>query len=114
MRWAIRSLIVVISAFRAALSSDDQKALLATQSAINVAYMARDLKVTTNGAGQPVITGRLTKAGGTPPPAVGLLTYQLTGTVTDSNGKPVSGAHPQDPPRACRDSIRFRIPQRLQ
>jgi hypothetical protein len=73
------------------LSSEEQKALLATESAINVAYTPRDLKVTTDAAGRPVITGRLTKTNGTPPPAVGLLTYQLTGTVTDSNGKPVSG-----------------------
>ena len=52
----------------------------------------RDLKVSRNGAGDPVVSGRLEKTDTTGPPAVGLLTYQLTGTITDSNGKPVEGA----------------------
>lgn len=74
------------------LSSTDQAALTASQAAINVAYAVRDLKVSRNGAGQPVVTGRLAKTDGSPPPLVGLLTYQLTGTVTGGDGKPVVGA----------------------
>ena len=62
------------------------------QASINVAYAVRDLKVSRNGAGQPVVTGRLAKTNAAPPPAVGLLTYQLKGTVTDADGKPVAGA----------------------
>jgi carboxypeptidase family protein len=74
------------------LSPADRAALTASQASINVAYAVRDLKVSRNGAGQPVVTGRLANTNGSSPPAVGLLTYQLTGTVTDSNGKPVAGA----------------------
>jgi hypothetical protein len=74
-----------------ALSAEEKDALLASEASINVAYAVADLKVSRNAAGQPVITGKLAKKDGTPPPAVGLLTYQLTGTVTGSDGKPVSG-----------------------
>ncbi len=74
------------------LSAASQAALTASQGSINVAYAIEDLKVSRNGAGDPVITGRLAKTDGTGPPLVGLLTYQLTGTITDSNGKPVVGA----------------------
>jgi hypothetical protein len=73
------------------LSSEEKDALMAGETSINFAYALRDLKVSRNAAGQPVVTGRLAKKDATPPPAVGLLTYQLTGTVTDSNGKPVKG-----------------------
>ena len=41
-----------------------------------------------HGAGQ----GRVTDSAGTGPPAVHLLTYRLTGTITDASGKPVQGA----------------------
>ena len=74
------------------LSASDQSALKASQASINVAYAVRDLKVSRNGAGLPVVSGRLIKSDKTPPPLVGLLTYQLTGTITDSDGKPVEGA----------------------
>jgi hypothetical protein len=74
------------------LSAFDQSTLKASQASINVAYAVRDLKVSRNGAGLPVVSGRLIKSDKTPPPLVGLLTYQLTGTITDSNGKPVEGA----------------------
>jgi hypothetical protein len=75
-----------------ALSSAAQSALMASQASINVAYAVHNLKVSRNGAGDPVVSGQITKTDGSGPPAVGLLTYQLTGTITDSNGKPVSGA----------------------
>ena len=74
------------------LSSAEQSALTATHASIDVAYAVDDLKVSRNGAGDPVVSGRLAKTDGDGPPAVGLLTYQLTGTITDSNGKPVQGA----------------------
>ena len=75
-----------------ALSASSQTALMASQASIDVAYAVHNLKVSRNGAGDPVVTGRVTKTDGSGPPAVGLLTYQLTGTITDSNGKPVVGA----------------------
>lgn len=74
------------------LSSAEQSALTASHASIDVAYAIDDLKASRNAAGDPVVTGRLEKTDGSGPPAVGLLTYQLTGTITDSNGKPVEGA----------------------
>jgi hypothetical protein len=67
-------------------------ALKASHAAINVAYAVKDLKVARDGSGRFVVTGRLVDGVGAAPPAVSLLTYQLTGTVTDANGKPVAGA----------------------
>lgn len=74
------------------ISSAQRNALMASVGSIDVSYAVRDLTVSKNGAGDPVISGRLEKTDTTGPPAVGLLTYQLTGTITDSNGKPVEGA----------------------
>jgi hypothetical protein len=55
------------------LSAASQAALMASQGSINVAYAVNDLKVSRNGAGDPVVTGRLAKTDGTGPPVVGLL-----------------------------------------
>lgn len=74
------------------LTDAERTALLASHAAFTVAYALKDLKVSRDGAGHPVVTGRLVDARGATPPPVGLLTYQLTGTVTDSNGNPVVGA----------------------
>jgi hypothetical protein len=74
------------------LTDSDRAALLASHASISVAYTIKDLKVSRDSAGHPVVTGRLVVGAGVTPPRVGLLTYQLTGTVTDSNGKPVVGA----------------------
>lgn len=75
-----------------ALTKAQQSELLSSRAAINVAYAVRDVKVTRDSAGRPVVSGRLVNAAGGPPPSVALLTYQLTGTITDANGKPVAGA----------------------
>ena len=74
------------------LTDAERAQLLASHAAISVAYALKDLKVSRDSAGRPVVTGRLVDGRGVPPPPVGLLTYQLTGTVTDSNGNPVAGA----------------------
>ena len=42
--------------------------------------------------GSVLLAGRVTDSAGTGPPAVHLLTYQLSGTITDASGKPVQGA----------------------
>jgi hypothetical protein len=75
-----------------ALTSSEQSALSSTQGAITVGYGIHNVAVSTNSAGQPVVTGQLSDSLGVPPTPVGLFTYQLTGTVVDSDGKPVVGA----------------------
>jgi len=74
------------------LTSEQQAALAATPSAITVAYPISNVQVSRNAAGDPVVTGRIMDGAKVPPPRVSLLTYSLSGTVTDSNGKPVVGA----------------------
>jgi hypothetical protein len=74
------------------LTDAERTELLASHAAITVAYTLKGLKVSRDSAGRPVLTGRLLDARGAPPPPVGLFTYQLTGTVTDSKGNPVAGA----------------------
>ncbi|HWB22657.1 MAG TPA: carboxypeptidase-like regulatory domain-containing protein [Gaiellaceae bacterium] len=75
-----------------ALTSDEQSALSSTQGAITVDYGIKNLKVSRDSSGRPVVTGQLADSLGVPPSPVGLFTYQLTGTVVDSDGKPVVGA----------------------
>jgi hypothetical protein len=75
-----------------ALGSQQQHALTASKGSVDVAYAVKELTATRNGAGDPVVSGVLRNASGFGPPPVSLLTYQLTGTVTDANGKPVTGA----------------------
>ena len=77
---------------RAPLTDGQRTALKTLQASIDVIYAVRDIAVSRTAGGDPVITGRLVDASGTGPPAPGLLTYQLTGTVTDASGKPVTGA----------------------
>jgi hypothetical protein len=74
------------------LSPADQTRLAAAQGSIQVAYPVTGLEESTDAAGDPVVSGRVATAAGAAPPKVGLLTYQLKGTVTDSNGRPVAGA----------------------
>jgi hypothetical protein len=75
-----------------ALTSSQQSALSAVQAGIAVDYSIHDLHTTVDSAGQPVVTGQITDALGVAPPPVGLFTYQLSGTVVDSDGNPVVGA----------------------
>ena len=74
------------------LTGEQRLALAATTSSITVAYPISNLHVMRNGAGDLVISGRIVDAAGRPPPRVGLVTYSLSGTVIDSNGKPGVGA----------------------
>ena len=75
-----------------ALTAAERSSLTASQGAISVVYTVKGLKVSRDSAGHPVVTGRVTNTAGTPPSTVGLYTYQLTGKVTDANGKPVANA----------------------
>ena len=75
-----------------ALTKDEQAALSARRAAITVAYPIRELNVAHDGAGRFVVEGRLGSATGPSPLAVSVYSYELTGKVTDANGKPVVGA----------------------
>jgi hypothetical protein len=76
-----------------ALSAAAQQSLTAQHAAISFAYPISDLHATLDTKGDPTLSGRITFAGGRDvPPTVALYSYKLTGTVTDSSGKPVPGA----------------------
>jgi hypothetical protein len=74
-----------------ALSAAQKSALQSADGGFSVGYALTDLKVRRSG-GQLVITGRAADAKGGAVPPVALYTYQLSGTVTDAQGKPVQGA----------------------
>jgi hypothetical protein len=76
----------------ARLTDAQRSALEAATAAITVAYPVSDVHVSRNGAGEPVVTGRIVDSAGQAPPHVSLATYALSGTVTDASGKPVAGA----------------------
>jgi hypothetical protein len=66
--------------------------LPAARASITVAYPLRDLRVSRDSAGRPVVTGRIAHGPGAAPAATSLYSYELTGTVTDASGKPVAAA----------------------
>jgi len=74
-----------------ALSAGRQSALLAASGAFSIGYALHDLHARAH-AGDVVVTGRVVDTSGQAPPPVHVLTYQLTGTVTDASGNPVQGA----------------------
>ena len=74
------------------LSAAAQQALRAVSGGISVGYTLDGLKARTQKDGTVLVTGHVADTAGTPPPLVGLYTYQLHGTITDAGGKPVQGA----------------------
>lgn len=75
--------------------SDDQKKALKRRilGSIDVGYGVQDIKTAKQSDGTILVSGRLAYADGkTPPQPVTIYTYQLSGTVTDSDGHPVVGA----------------------
>ena len=74
-----------------ALTSSERAALLHVAGGFSVGYRVNDLQAKKSG-GNVVVTGRLSYANGAPVPPVVLYTYRLSGTITDSSGKPVAGA----------------------
>jgi alcohol dehydrogenase (cytochrome c) len=74
------------------LTASERDALLGASGSLSVGYRIDDLHVTTRAGGETVITGRVHDTAGNAPPPVALQTYQLTGTITDAAGKPVSNA----------------------
>jgi alcohol dehydrogenase (cytochrome c) len=75
-----------------ALSSADQAAVLGLHNGFSVGYQISGLHTSRGSGGNVVLTGRALLAGGKAVPPVALYTYQLSGTITDSSGKPVYGA----------------------
>ncbi len=75
-----------------ALSAGQQSALRAASGGFSVGYAPRGVTAHVRSDGTVLVRGRVTDSAGTGPPAVHLLTYRLTGTITDASGKPVQGA----------------------
>jgi alcohol dehydrogenase (cytochrome c) len=75
-----------------ALNDAGQGALLGSSAGFTAGYAIDGLHASAGKKGSVVITGRAHDSAGNGPPAVHLLTYQLTGTVTDKSGQPVQGA----------------------
>jgi PQQ-dependent dehydrogenase (methanol/ethanol family) len=74
-----------------ALTPGQQSAVLAAHGGFSVGYGIVGLRSRVSG-GKVVISGRIVGTRKNPPPPVRLLTYRLSGTITDASGKPVQGA----------------------
>ena len=76
-----------------AVTSAEQATLRDASGGINVGYRLVDLSAVKSSNGTVRVTGRAVRADGVPVPPVVLLSYRLSGTVTDASGKPVAGAY---------------------
>jgi alcohol dehydrogenase (cytochrome c) len=74
------------------LTAGQQAALLHASGGFTVGYRVAGLHAAKQSDGSILVSGKLVGANGQAPPLVHLLTYQLGGTITDANGKPVQGA----------------------
>jgi len=74
------------------LSGGQRTALLGATGAFMVGYPLDKLAAHVRKDGTVVVTGKVADSTGLAPPSVRLLTYQLSGTITDVDGKPVPGA----------------------
>ncbi len=74
------------------LTEAERNALLGASGSFSVGYRVDGLHARKRGDGTIEITGRVHDTAGTAPPPVALQTYQLTGTITDAAGRPVSNA----------------------
>jgi alcohol dehydrogenase (cytochrome c) len=75
-----------------ALSAGQRTALLRASGGFSVGYRLAGLREQRQKDGSIRVTGRLQGASGQAPPTVHLLTYQLSGTITNASGNPVQGA----------------------
>ena len=75
-----------------ALTAGQAAAVEAASGGFSVGYAVRDMSTKVAANGDVVVTGRIADSAGSGPPVVHLLTYRLTGTVTNAAGKPVQGA----------------------
>jgi PQQ-dependent dehydrogenase (methanol/ethanol family) len=75
------------------LTSQQSDQLLGRTTGVSVGYTVNDVSAHVGSGGQVVVTGRLAYGSGSAaPPTVLLYSYELRGTITDSNGNPVRGA----------------------
>jgi alcohol dehydrogenase (cytochrome c) len=74
--------------------TDAEKATLKSATGgINVGFRVAGLSATKRSDGTVKVTGRVVRADGVPVPPVVLLSYRLSGTITNSAGQPVAGAY---------------------
>ena len=95
---ARRHPVSVVDASRATvggrrLTGAEQASLRAASGGINVGYRLADLRVSRGPRNTVRVTGRAVRADGVPVPSVVLLSYRLSGTITDAAGNPVAGAY---------------------
>ncbi len=74
------------------LTDAEQGALRNLTAGFSVGYGIDRVTVRVQKNGTVLVSGRVHDTAGTPPPHVSLFTYQLSGKITDSSGKPVQGA----------------------
>jgi alcohol dehydrogenase (cytochrome c) len=74
------------------LTETGKRALLGGRAGLSVGYRIDDLRARVQSDGRILVTGRVGDTQGAAPPPVRLLTYKLSGTITDTSGKPVQGA----------------------
>ncbi len=92
-----RHVITVASASHATvngrkLTPAEQTQVLSAKGAVNVGYSVTGVSTRSGPEGTVVLSGRITYGQNNAPHPVQLYSYELTGTVTDANGSPVSGA----------------------
>ena len=75
-----------------ALSPGQRTAISRASGAFSAVYALSGLHATVQKDGDVLVSGTVTDTAHHAPPAVHLLTYQLTGTITDAAGQPVQGA----------------------
>jgi alcohol dehydrogenase (cytochrome c) len=75
-----------------ALTEGEQRTLLGSRAGFSVGYRISGLQARVQEGGSVLVTGRVTDTRGVAPPPVNLLTYRLSGTITDSGGASVRGA----------------------
>ncbi len=94
---ARRHVVTIVSATGASangrpLGKAKSAALVGMQAGFNVYYAVGSLHSSVLKNGTVLVQGHIASAEGVAPPKVSLYTYRLTGTITDSAGKPVQGA----------------------
>ena len=75
------------------LTAAEQASLRGASGGINVGYRLAGLSAAARADGTVRVTGRAVRADGVPVPPVVLLSYRLSGTITDASGRPVAGAY---------------------